>query len=477
MNLHMSNFSLHVLTKHFKKQNHFMKKQTLAVFGLATMALFSCKKQVEQTVEQKPKKVAINAAPPTLTFYNYGVDITENDFLDNPQDDADQAFNYVNHAMTLGLLEVYRNHPELMDAMVAAINTSTYKQKYLFEFAEVHPVINDIFNQVFASRFPDFGNYGGNWRTYVEARYVYDMNYVPVVAFLNSTWADPTKPAYISEPMEINEDKFHQFDDDYPMWLRQNGVDLFTTVNDHIVGGITNPIVAVRNDLIYTSNAHFLMPIDLFEGGGGTIAWPEDPTPVVPMSCGLNPLPPTHTHEDLISVGVRIDHRYEGSGDSEFRLYWSKSFGYKPASTAAYKWFEYAPSSGYPPYDQIELDLSKSQIGGNFAIPGTIFGPDTYIDGWCFDIPQMTSLLEYRGFVVGAFEWDWGHSPKKIGQLWIPGLHTIGDLNGRRKYQDEWYFFEPNSNVGYDFSVRNPTTNTTNSFWTKGHLQLRRQNH
>jgi hypothetical protein len=93
-----------------------MVKQTILIAPLITVLLLgACSKLEKQTQKSKEKTEMkiISEQARVFTFYEYGKDITEDDFLKNEHDDADQAFNYVNHAMTLGLLDIYQNNPDL----------------------------------------------------------------------------------------------------------------------------------------------------------------------------------------------------------------------------------------------------------------------------------------------------------------------------------------------------------------------------
>lgn len=136
--------------------------------------------------------------------------------LSNPSDPADEAYNYVEFALTLGLLEVYEKQPNLFNNLRVKVANTTNKCYNMVTFANDYPQINQIFDSVFSTRFSDFANYG-NWQLLVNAKYKYDINYVPFARFINYESPDLNLPAYVAAPFEIDEDKFLNFDDNFPL--------------------------------------------------------------------------------------------------------------------------------------------------------------------------------------------------------------------------------------------------------------------
>lgn len=53
---------------------------------------------------------------------------------------------------------------------------------------------------------------------------------------------------------------------------------------------------------------------------------------------------------------------------------------------------------------------------------------------------------------------------------------TIIPINSRRKYANEWYFFDPASNNSYSLKGRHPSPHTTYYNYNKGELRMHRWN-
>src|SRR6218665_998461 len=109
-----------------------MKKLTLAICSLTVMSIVGCKKEAGQPAQ--PHKPALSAisAPTPFTYYNYGVDIKEADFLINSNDAADTRFNLINHAMTLSIIKLINNNHSSVADLVSAAAANPAKMVNLF---------------------------------------------------------------------------------------------------------------------------------------------------------------------------------------------------------------------------------------------------------------------------------------------------------------------------------------------------------
>lgn len=431
------------------------------------------KKEVPVSEQASPSVMKTMTAS-TFTYYEYGKDITEDDFLKNNHDAADEAFNYVNHAMTLGLLDIYQNRPALMASIVAEIAASKNKELNLYHVADAHPEVEEIMNAAFSQRFSS-----SDWRSYVAAHYVYDTAYVPFIGFMNIGETDAGKAPYVSEPLELNEEKFTQFDDDYPMWVKEGLILKFTSVNEAMGFTLTNPIVGICNGFEGDDMADRIKVPTRFEENGKDISMDEIPSnrpdpnggPVNPGgTAGPSPAP-RHLDEWITHVKFQINERYENWGKSEYAVVWYA--GQAQVINSNYQWAVYVS-----PTHSISKKVNKNEIGTMFDFYFDVFSKDYYgANTYTFgDVSSMPTPL-YENFGIGFYEYDWGiFNGKDLFRVRTDISNTWKYIKGFRKYYDEWYFINPATNNGYPFNVRNPNQHT--SFWsyTKGVVQLHRWN-
>ncbi len=450
-----------------------MKKKSVSVAGLALLMLAgSCKKQTSPDVahqnQSTSKMNAMCGGLNQFTYYDYGTDITEDDFVKNINDEADEKFNEVNHAMTLGLLKIYENNPEVMAALVADINGSKNKELNLYAVADKYPEIEDAMSQSFNDRFGDH-----NWRGYVATHYVYDVAYVPLIGFMNLGTVDASLPAYVSEPLELNEEKFAQFDDDYPMWI-YNGTQMrFTSVNEEKGYYLTNPIVRIANGFNGDDTEEYQKIPSRFEEAGRDISLATVPKERPAGAGGTGPVNPgqvgpqyPQTDEWLTHVKFQVNERYENWGKSEYQFVWAQASAFNIVN---FTWPEYSTH-----IRSIEKNLQKSEIGTMIPFYFDVFHSGNYASAYNFlkfRIAYMPSN-KYCYYAVGAFERDWGNSGKHLFTI----CTYNGTVKGPRKYLSEWYFLDEATNSSYPFNTRNPNFHT--SYWNnvKGVLQLHRWN-
>lgn len=429
-----------------------MKKFSKAFLALAIslLVMTGCHKETKNPQsEQESSKKFKSLTTPTFTFYNYGVDITEADFLANKTDALDEKFNYINHAMTLGIIELY-NYPSVMNDLIQTISQTANKQCDLMAFASNHPDVDVIMNAIFNNRFRDFSSFGSNWKTYVEENYKYDRNYIPLVKFINgrSVTVDLQKNVYISEPYEIDEDKFPSFDDNLPLWMKVSGILKFSTIDQGQSYNVDNPIIAVTNGFSGDDNRQMELAPGPFDPGGRAIdRIPGTPNPK-PISCNVS----WHSHEWLTHTKFKIDQRFENMGRSEYNFVWGVVKGYD-ANTGTYVPYGLNTHTSYSQ----EKKVKKDEVGTTIDFWFDVFGQECYPSmNLCFDAANMPTS-EYQRFAVNAYENDWGNSAKELYHV----SAAWGTLYGTRKYYDEVYLFWPEYNASYPFNVRNPTINST----------------
>lgn len=425
----------------------FSKFVGLALFAL--LALPACKKPAETAAPDKPYQLMADSVP-AFTYYTLGTDITEADLLATPDDSAYQQFNYVDYALTLSLLELYRHHSGLFSDLIQEMRANPGQACNLLDFARDYPRADALYDSVFASRFSDFAAYGNDWKSFIAANYKYDTAYVPFARFANLGSIDFDLPAYVAGPFEINEDKFPDFDDDMPMWIHNGTNLLLTTIDESLANTLTNPVVVTTND---------------FVGFEQVPPLPPPPPPVYQTtSCG-NPIPP-HVHEKISHTWFKINNRYEGRGRSEYRVVFGASETYVQSANA---W------AGCPPIlVEKTKKVKKNEIGTLINWDFDVFYPDFYHNPLCVDINMLSLSHAYdTHFIIAAFEYDWINSRKDLFKL-DDQYGNPHEWRTRRKFASEWYFFDPDANNGYDFMNRNPTPNSEYVNYTKGELHLLR---
>ncbi|RQO31046.1 hypothetical protein DBR32_10085 [Taibaiella sp. KBW10] len=431
-----------------------MKKQIFTISTLALLmagSLSSCKKDKETMPEAARPKVSTLSNNISFTFYDFGTQIEEDDFLKNPDDANDEAYNYVEYALTLGLLEMYNNHPQLVDQLLQKTNSTRNKCYNLFNFADEVPQVDAIFNAVFDARFSDFSVYGNNWRAYVQEKYKYDVHYTPFVRFANNGTINFNMPAYVAAPFEISEEKFSDFDNNIPLWIKDGNVTKFTTLNEDMSKVIGNPVLLISNG---------------FAGDESNVTQliREEEQTMVPYKCTF----PNHRHEYLTHHYFKINERYEGTGKSDYVFVWVA----RAAFRADLLNWENATVTGTH-----SKSVHKNDIGKLFHEEFTVFSPDMYNPHpRCFEIQLMASYPSvYKSYAVGAYEKDWYAGWKDV----MKAANSAGvyeSWQGRRKYSNEWYYFDPSTNNSYPFNVRNPAQHTTYYNYNKGELRLHRWN-
>lgn len=436
---------------------------TILVF-ISFLVISSCNKANEEN--ENPDQVQTMNYSVNLVYYDFGVDITEDDFLKNPDDMADEKFNYVEYAMNLGLLEIYLNHPAIFSQMLTKASGTVNNMYDLLDYSIENNAINPIFDSIFSARFNDFNTYA-NWQDYVAEHYVYDTTYVPFIYIMNTNQVNTSLPAYVSMYYEIDEEKFPQFDDNIPTWIKSQNNLLFTTLNAKDVWVTENPILTITNghkgdatrDFVKITETPFFIP-----------------EIVLPLSCG----DPIHFHENLNLTSFKINERYEGTGKSEFEFVSIAYVGYAPTLGT------WEANANVSPYfltsfeRKFEQKVSKSEVGSTtFTVDRHIYTPHRFPDagvlypfGLCFDIMQTTPSINEH-FLLFAYEYDFGRSRKLSGKA-KNKAGTTHEFGGRRKYDDEWYYFTPSSNNSYDFKGKHPSTNTQYTNNTKGQLKIDR---
>lgn len=439
-----------------------MKKQIirLSCMALVSSLVFSSCQKDDSTIQSNSDDLQmVTMSAPQFRFYEFGTEISENDFLKNPDDAKDEEYNKVEYALTLGLLEIYKNHSDILTQLIQKTNSTRNKCYNLFTFANEQSAINSIFNAIFASRFNDFGSYGNNWKSYVEAKYKYDVNYIPFVRFANQGQINIQQQPFIAAPFEIDEDKFPEFDDNIPMWIKAPEGIKFSTLNYENAKILTNPTILI-------SNGHIGDEVAIFENIPGL-----NPSGTVqPMSCDL----PTHVHEYITHTKFKINYRYESSKYSEYKFIYATTVGFNPST---FQWVN--------KYDEVKFyangkKVHKNDIGKLLDFYFDVYTKDLYPNGssstpaLCFDIVNMNSTV-YQTYAVGAFELDWYAGMKKVLSVKNSAGTTL-TYKDRRKFDNEWYFLDPSTNNSYPFNTRNPNPHTTYTNYNKGELRLHRWN-
>lgn len=438
-----------------------MKKlfsQPLQAAAILLLALGSCKKEGPREASRQQSLSTISGGTTLLTYYDFGTDILEDDFLQTVQNDDELRYNYVEYALTTGLLEIFHNHPVLLQALLINVSESPNSCYNLFAFADEYPEVNSVFDAAFAARLDDFGSYG-SWKAYVEANYKYDVQYLPFARVVNTGNIDYSKEVMIAAPFEIDEEKFTDFNDHIPLWVKSTtGATLFSAVNEELASQIDNPILLI-------SNGH---------AGDEVSTYDRALTISTTSNVLINCLMPTHHHEYLNHQQFKINERYEGTGSSEYVFLW--------AGRAAYR-HDIRDWVGEYQTGRMEVEVKKNEVGTLLHQDVITFSPDMYNPApKCFEIAGLSAFPQlYHCYAVGAYEEDWYAGWKDVLKTRLYAgpnpPQNVQELRGRRKFDNEWYYFDPATNDSYPFNTRNPTQNSTYYNYTKGELRLHRWNY
>jgi hypothetical protein len=425
-----------------------MVKQLIALTAMAVIAATGCSKGDKAAAPIKREMKAMSS--PVFTYYNWGTDITEDDLIKVPDNAAMEAFNKLDFAMTLALLEIYKNHPTLMAQLVTDINGTRNKIYSLLTFTEDHADANAIFNTIFSERFTDYSAGYTDWKDYIKEHYHYDVDYQPYARFANIQKLNVSLQPYIAAPFEINEEKFTNFSNHIPVWIGDGlGGTKLTAVNEPMAGNIYNPMVIVSNSLQGCEEAQ-LNPIY------------ESITPPVTIGCGLPAI--QHLHEHLTQTKFKINYRYEGTGQSDVTFVWIARLAYVPS---AGNWTDYTVGGSDG------KDVHKNDIGTLIDYEFDIFTPNMFDNPGCFEIQLMAlSQQLYTGYAFGAYEKDWYADWRDL----FTATNSSGTelWQGKRRFEEEWYYFDPATNNSYNFNQRNPTRHSTYINTNKGEIRLHR---
>jgi len=433
-----------------------MKLQLQSVFAatlLGATLIAGCKKEMKTPDEKldTSKLTAINGNQ--FIYYTLGTDITEADLIATPGDQAQERFNKIDLALTYGLLALYKDRPAIIQNMVTKANNTTNKLYNLLTYSNENPQINPVFDSVFSSKFQDFATYG-SWKNYVQANYHYDTTYVPFVRFANIDTISFNAEPYIAAPLEIvNEQNFPSFENEIPLWVKTTSGIKLTTVNEVSVNNLGNPILIVANGFNGDEmqvNVRSIKPSML-------------PPAVQPITCFIL----SHVHEGIQHQNFSINHRYDRSANSEYAVVWDACSQYDPSDGT---WWEALEGGAF------KKDVHKSNMGQWISMDVPIFYPELFDNPLCFDIVVMPTAL-YDRFAIGMYEYDWYAGLKKIYTVVKPAAAGgFMEEKGWRKFYNEWYYFDPNTNNSYPFVPRHPSPNTLYpNYSSKGNIHLNRQ--
>lgn len=406
------------------------------------------------TVQQK------NAAVQASSFQTYilGTDIKEADFLVNDHDQADTKFNQIEYAITTALLNLYNGNPEVFNKIVKDVHAEISRETDLAAMADKYPVLNNLLNQSFAARLPEFANYS-TWQSFIADHYAYDINYKPILMFANLTEVNTDLPAYLAAPFEINEEKFTSFNDNIPMWFKSGTEAALTTIDEGMALSLHNPVLIVSNA---DMNQQYPNPVPFEQE-----PLPSSPPPSQTMSCNLS----THFHEHISHKKFKITERFESSDRSEYMVDYVSMIGFDPTT---YSWHFYSNNV----QRSYKKEVTKNQINTEITADFKVFSPDLINSPYCFDIPALNAPNQYgvpgmRYFGFSAVERDWFRKRKLTMTLKNPFGEEKPFKRGM-KYESDYYFFKPSENNGYDFTARHPSQYSTFTKTENGTIYLDR---
>lgn len=398
-----------------------------------------------------------------MPLYTLGVDMQESDFLDD-DDEGIRKFNNLDYAMTLGLIEITANYPTLVSAIKTKMMNNQQHLVNLLDFANEHTAVDTIMNNIFNNRFDDFNN--GSWKTYINNNYHYDTTYVPFIRLANvdTSILNLNLHPLVAAPLELNEDVFTELDDHVPIWYKDaSGLSYLSSVNEETIANIALPVFVINNGFEGDENySDFIIPFNPgahVPGGSG----PWNPPPA--HDCGnLN-----HYHEEINLKEFSIGEWYE-SGNNKSEIVFNVQ-NTKYYHSGQYAWEGYTLDDGN---DEVsykrahKVKLSKSNLNVVQNSNYIFFSPKRFKQYMyqCFDIPSSQSFIEH--FHISVFERDWINKGKALGSVKNASGTGSSVVYGERRFQNEWYYFDPTTNNSYDFLNRHTWGNYDFTVVNKG---------
>ncbi len=394
------------------------------------MNIVACKKEDSMTPTQ-PLSTSSTAHSTARVFNeNFAENVTPvSQLVLNPEDAEDEAVNKVTLHLSAGLCEVMKT-PTYATWIVQQANAQTDNEVLFTELFQQFPETQTIIENT-----PDpLGQLTGTPYAQLESQLQHtNITYKPSIFLANAGEVDATKLALVSPAIEV-EDREGVAVDAYFAWrLQSTGVPVAVNVTEAMALNTTVPILSVG-----------LRPGAVTVTSGTATA----------KTTGSGP-----THGGYNMDFLQINHRYEGSGASEFCI---TAAAYSSSAGAWLNVLQDGPASTLYDWKNV-MDVSKNDIGKKVY-------PSDANKKWFTNVGSNGSTAFYN-----TYERDWINTNKDLGSVTMSG-HTL-QLKGHRKYSDEWYGFDPsslsNSNNSVDWNTLNLgySTNTNNN--SKGYLDMK----
>lgn len=390
--------------------------QIQVVVFTTLILLSSCKKE---DIQSSAANSDFQFSQNTFRANNQDVD----HLLSLGYDDQDVKINQSLDLIAKSLLEVLKNK-EYADILIESARNSEIKSAKLsqifqdnFEFKKA---VNAELSKSYNLR---INGDGTDYFSDLEEGLVYDVDYYATVHIPNIETADMDLMPIISSGVNADSEADPSVEDNIIAWFtnEDGSIDeIFVSEAEAMATTIPVMVVSLGTD---------------FEDGrlNNNIIYGQD---------NYSESMKTNVVSELHGYQFKINYRYENIGNSEYAI-----------ATLFLR-----PSDGYSYYQAFGhvVDVDKDDIGvdlfhwneiGNFPAAGT------------------NGIFNY-------YERDWEQSAKSLGYLTSnAGLNTY--MYGERKYYNEWYTKDYNTNnTGYNFSLHTTNWYTNTLSNSKGYITV-----
>ncbi len=414
-----------------------MRKTTLLAALSMSAALFftACQKEQTKTVENTTVQPAASGFRSTLEPCT---EFDEADFLLNPNDAEDQNVNYALYYMTYAYRQVEAQHPTAITALKTAVQNSPAKEVDLYAFADNNPSITATINSAVAA-IAEQSSVNFKYKTFLNPKLVHtQIQYKPFIVVPNAATADFGLPIYWAVGAQIDENIHPTKEDHIPVfYLDELGNCNFTALGEAEAMALANPLFIVTNgDLTVLSGVTPRSNFDVRE---------EE------QKSGFRVLAPTFEQNLFL-----INQAYENSGRIDYAV-----IGLVRYATSNDGWLI---DQGYR--------MNRNSLGLPMGVTFALVNHSAMRPFGQYNIMAR----QFCDAVIASFEYDWYARGKDFGRLCLLGGSGNGlePLNGRSKYADEWYHFNPTTNNGFNLNAFNANLVMQTYTTSKGYMRIQR---
>ncbi len=340
----------------------------------------------------------------------------------NPADKDDEKISYQLYNLSLAILPLIKD-PVFTKNAIKLARKNKNQTVSISDLAELDPNVKMLINNALKSSNTSIYELSKNM-TYDNGESI--DQYIPSIFIPNLSILDENLQPILSPNIEADSDKNPALEDKIVAWY-------------YTADGDKKEILISEEESLKTLN-----PLFILDDASDFSNQPSTAT----LSSVTSESTSAKVQADVFeSNQYRINHRYERRGKSDFTV-----MAYRIDPNGVIHWIHH--SSGR----KILHRVKKKDIGKDLS-------------GWHFfsnkDTPYSTNY-----YVYNTFERDWYSSPKPLGSFSANGVTLY--LEGRRRYDGEWYAFPPNSLQRANLQgVHNSGSNGLNIYSNhKGYLRV-----